>query len=243
MVENLLSVFLHHIINFLNAILIFIAKRYQKKNQKSSAKVLKILWCTRVEPVYTECNFGINDFACIFQHFADPNIILNENVTLYALTEQEAVFVDTGDATLMKAQPGWLYLFQWDSSKKLISMPLDVFMEMSEKIDFPSCPVINIANHTRCGGTLMSRVFQSIPRALVLSEPQALSCVAIFSAHQTFSPKKISQLYISTLKCLFKHATLQKLDLVCLKSWLPEVFILQLMQHLSSNISISIVTL
>ena len=75
----------------------------------------------------------------------------------------------------------------------------------------------------------MSRVFQSIPRALVLSEPQALSCVAIFSAHQTFSPKKISQLYISTLKCLFKHATLQKLDLVCLKSWLPEVFILQLM--------------
>ena len=229
MAEYLVSVFIYLIIDFLNAILIFIAEKYQKKNQKNSAKVSKVFWCKRVEPGYTECYFGSNDFACIFQHFADPKIILNENVTLYALTEQEAVFVDTGDVTLMKAQPGWLYLFQQDSSNKLITMPLDVFMEMSEKIDLPSCPVIHIANHTRCGGTLMSRIFQSMPRALVLAEPQALTCVAFFSTQKTFSPKKISQLYISTLKCLFKQATLQKLDLVCVKSWVPEVFILQLM--------------
>ena len=120
---------------------------------------------------------GLHDFEYTIGEPVDAAIILNDpNVTLYCYdpTENQAIFVKTPkDVDLTKAP--FFYQSQYEHAEKLIAVPHDTFIKLSQKLSLPTKPVIMIHSVGRCGSTLLNQVIDAVPNTVSLSEPDIFS--------------------------------------------------------------------
>ena len=138
-----------------------------------TAQLGRILW--RCKPIQFMSNVTPLDFLCIFKTRVHPEYILQPNVSLYAITSKEAIFVETNIGVNIyssEAHPFFLAA-QYLNATNVIKMPISDFVSLADKIGDPTVPVIWISNTGRCGGTMLTQIFESVPGTLAIDQPDA----------------------------------------------------------------------
>ena len=112
------------------------------------------------------------DFLCFCYSSVHPDFILRPNVSLYAVTKEEAIFVETDEIDIYssKVHP-FFFVAQFLYARNVIKIPITELSSLAENIGDPTVPVIWISNTGRCGGTMLSQVFETVPGTLVIQEP------------------------------------------------------------------------
>ncbi|CAN5412742.1 sulfotransferase [soil metagenome] len=103
----------------------------------------------------------------------DASIALTDpRISLYCfdLANDAALFVEVADAPIIE-NATFLYNAQFEHATHVISIPTTVFCDLAETIPLPVGGLIFLHSVSRCGSTLLSKVFQSIPGIYSLSEP------------------------------------------------------------------------
>ena len=224
------------IFNKLYAAMLFLINLFQdwfyKANGKfeSSAKIYRIVY--RYRETY---NFGFankGDFIGIFEEFEHPSIVLEDNYSLYTITDEEAIFVDCGEFDLFHKDVAFVILTQLVMAKKMIVMPLSSFHMIANQITLPNVPILNIGNHARCGSTLVTKIFHEVPKTFVVAETMSftkLSEMSFSSGNRDY--EKIKKLLFSVLLMTFKHAIKRESKFIVMKCQCFALFITDIMMQ------------
>ena len=176
---ELTSFFLNIFLHLFYTILVTMLNRSSKltPSYERSATIHRILWKRKWIEV-AECTPG--DFLTWPISNIHPKYILNRNVSLYAITKDVAVFVETPeciDIHRSDVHP-FLYMAQFVQCKRVITIPIQFFHRLAGEIGDPSCQVILLSNTGRCGSTIVGQIIESVPGTLLMSEPDALTNLA-----------------------------------------------------------------
>ena len=149
---------------------------------------------------------GLHDFEYAIGEPVDAAIILDDpTLTLYCYepTENQAIFVKTPeDADLTKAP--FFYQAQYEHTEKLMAVPYDTFIKLSQKLTLPAKPVIMIHSVGRCGSTLLNQVIDAVPNTVSLSEPDIFSNFLLMRELNGRNDPSIQSLLTASYKFLLK---------------------------------------
>ncbi|CAH1785752.1 unnamed protein product [Owenia fusiformis] len=145
------------------------------KNYKKSAQVAKIIWRGKFTDFMVTQEA---DFLCTHEKFDDPRCVLDDNITLYGITDNnEALFVETPlDINVYSSDVNpFFYISQFQHAVRLIKMPFDSFTKLADETGDPKMKVILISSTGRCGSTLLSQVFEATPGLITIAEPDSMT--------------------------------------------------------------------
>ena len=199
-----------------------------KRSYEESACVCKI-WARHKTAANIEMS-NKEDFIYILEKFAHPNIILSDNISLYSVNEVEAVFVDCGVVDVFdSAHDAFVYNTQFRMATKIIILPVESFHRIAKDIPLPNIPMIHLANHGRCGSTLMSKLFEAMPNSLSISEANSFTDLAGLSRKGHLGFDTLQKLCYSTILCTIKHANARNSELVFFKCQNIAVYVTDIM--------------
>ena len=205
------------------------------RSYEESACVCKI-WTRHKTAADTEMS-NKEDFIYVLEKFAHPNIILNDNISLYSVNEVEAVFVDCGVVDVFdSAHDAFVYNTQFRMAKKIIILPVESFHRMAKDIPLPNIPMINLANHGRCGSTLLCKLFEAMPNTLSIFETLPFSSLANVSRKGHIGYETISKLFSSTIMCTVKHANKRNSEILLLKCQSSAVYVIDIITDVVPHI-------
>ena len=166
-----------------------------------SAKLGKIIWRQKFYNIRLVSQY---DFICLFRTHVRPEYVLQPNVSLYAITNKEAIFVETPVSVNIYSSDVYPFFFvaQFLNATKVIKMSIKDFVSLADKIGDPTASnsVIWLSNTGRCGGTMLCQVIETVPEALVISEPDSPSNV--FHLHE-YNRFNVSE-YEAVLKSMIR---------------------------------------
>ena len=137
-----------------------------------SAQVCKIL-LRHKPPIHLEFS-SKSDFIFVHKYFCYPCIVLNDSISLYSINEKEAIFVDCGKIDVFDSiHDPFVYNTQFRHAVNLITVPIESLHKIAKETSLPKIPIIHLANHGRCGSTLITKIFEAVPNSLSMSEPNA----------------------------------------------------------------------
>ena len=227
--------FLFEFTKFLLSLIQVITWRYynivgqlRQNTYEKSAQVCKIL--LRHKRRKDLAISSVENFVFIHQKFCHPRIILHDNVSLYRITESEAVFVDCGNVDVFDStHDAFVYNTQYRNATHLIIIPIESFHQVSKEISLPGIPVISLANHGRCGSTLLTKIFEAVPNSLSISEPVGYTDLSELSRRGRLARSDLVNLCYSISLCILKHASARKSDVVFLKLQNTVVYVTDIM--------------
>ena len=169
----------------------------------NGAKRARIVWKQRISFLN---NSIPKDFLCLNFTSVEPEYILRPNVSLYSVTDEEAIFVETPAKVNIYSSDAFPFFFaaQFIHSTHVIKMSIESFHSLAEQVGNPSVPVTWMSNTGRCGSTMMSQVFESVEGTLVMAEPDAVQNVFYFFQDSGVSDKDIRRILSSTVRLLCK---------------------------------------
>jgi len=145
-----------------------------------------------------------SNFLVVHREFVSMDYLRKDNVFLYDLTREGAVFVEGEEGTqLWRLEFGSFFgvsLFR--NSRRVVTVPLGHFHRFAEELGDPKGKLIFLANGSRCGSTLLCRAFESTDRAVVYSEPHALEAVSFLQS--SFPPDVIDVLARDVIRVMCK---------------------------------------
>ena len=152
----------------------FVFKSHQ--STMKSAKLGRIMWRQKLS------NFAFAepfDFICLFRTSVKPEYVLQPNVSLYSISAKEAIFVETPTNVNIYSSDVHPFFFhaQFRNATKVIKMSIKDFVSLAEKIGDPRASVMWMSNTGRCGGTMLSQIFETVPETQVIHEPSPPSNV------------------------------------------------------------------
>ena len=155
------------ILDFVYAKLIL---RSRRQLTTESARQKWILWRKKIS---NGLEHSPADFLCAFSSPVTPEYVLQPTVSLYAITDKEAVFVETPETINIYSPDVYPFfcIAQFIYAMKVIKLSIKDFVTLAEKIEDPSIPVIWLSTTGRCGGTMLCQVFESVPGTLAITEP------------------------------------------------------------------------
>ena len=198
-----------------------IKRNYLKYAYKGSVQMLNILgrhkFCTLLQPS------GANDFVTSHKEFVDPEYVLQDHVTLYNITHQEAIFVETdvGIAVTESQYGAFIKLAQFNLAKRLLIMPMHVFMKLGEKVGKPKAQIIFIFMTSRCGSSLVTQVFEETGLCITYSEPDAIGSISHLKG--VVSDKERIQMATCCINLLCKPIQNRKIKSYVLKLTKPKL--------------------
>ena len=112
------------------------------------------------------------DFMCMFTKRVTPAYVLQSNVSLCAITNKEAIFVETETGVNIYSSEVHPFLMgaQYLYAINVIKMPISDFVSLADKIGDTTVPVICISNTGRCGGTMLTQMFECVPGTLAIDK-------------------------------------------------------------------------
>ena len=118
--------------------------------------------------------------------------------SLYCLdvARDVALFVELDEEVDLSQVP-FVYAAQYLLAKRAITVPLGVLSELGRLVPAPKA-VAFLLSTGRCGSTLASRIFHEIPGVCSLSEPDALTNLAL--ARQTISETQMRDLIAAVVR-------------------------------------------
>ncbi|KAG8465952.1 hypothetical protein KFE25_005522 [Diacronema lutheri] len=109
--------------------------------------------------------------------------VLADTVSLYCLTEAEAIFVEVPAACDVyagsRAPSPFLFDTQFELAVRVVRLPLEVMLRLASQVELEASRLIILSNTTRCGSMLLCDMLEAAPRVRVLREPDALTCVLL----------------------------------------------------------------
>ncbi|XP_066926544.1 uncharacterized protein [Clytia hemisphaerica] len=213
--------------NWLQILFNFINSLWQKPTDEyeNSASVYKIIHRYKEEFTYSKKN----DFLILFTEFSHPNIVLAENYSLYTFTDDEAIFVDCGDCDIFDKTKAFVYDTQYKNAVKMVTMPLHSFHLVAKQVNVPKIPIIHLANHGRCGSTLLTKVFDAIPGALSISETNGFSDVVLLSHNGNKNRETLKKLCLSVILMTIKHGNTRNSTCIFIKLKNYALFLVDIM--------------
>ncbi len=103
------------------------------------------------------------DFILGHSRFGHPDIILQDNVTLYAVHPTYAVFVETDPDKSVDASNvhAFMKTAQFEYAKRVVIIPIESFHRMAQKVGAPNNRVVFLLTTGQCGSTLVCKLLQS----------------------------------------------------------------------------------
>ncbi|MBN1873827.1 MAG: sulfotransferase [Anaerolineae bacterium] len=117
-------------------------------------------------PIVTLDSFTYTEGAAV-----EPQIIMNNpSISLYCLDDKNrrAIFVETPSDVDLSQFPFYYYA-QLEYAQRLIAVPYEELFNITQGIN--DAPLIFIYSVSRCGSTLLSKIFNQVDTVLSLSEP------------------------------------------------------------------------
>jgi len=172
------------------------------ENYNRAAHVKKILFRRIIEGYI---KYPESSFLTVHEGFVNPERIMQDDCSLYAITPTEAIFVQ------VKNRPDELFLYdflwmgQFLAADKLITIPLNHFNKLAEEMEDEGSKIIFLHNQARCGGTLVTALFKETGRCVCLNEPTCIStiCNHIFVEY-TWHGAKARRMFKNTIRMLCK---------------------------------------
>ena len=193
-----------------------IIRQLRSNTYERSAQVCKILLRHKGQ-IYMEFS-SKSDFIFVHKDFCHPCIILNDNISLYSVNKKEAIFVDCGNIDVFDSiHDAFVYNTQFRHAVNLITVPIESLHQIAKEMPLPKIPIIHLANHGRCGSTLITKMFEAVPNSLSMSEPNAYTDLAELSRKGRLARSELVKLCYSISLCIFKHASTRKSEVVFLK--------------------------
>lgn len=170
-------------------------------NFRASAHVQDIKWRRKIHHLVIADSSNFITFHNSFKH---PNYVLKPHVSLYCVTDTEAVFVEVDEKENIYSSNNHFYNAQFQHARRLITMPLGVFHKIATDLGDPRIPVALISSTGRCGATLMSRMFERVPGTRVIQEPDCLTTLAFLKKSSAFSDTEYDNILTSAIRLLCK---------------------------------------
>ena len=185
-----------------------------RQSRGNTAQYGRILWRRKIFVMDEPASI---DFLCLFASRVKPDYVLRQNVTLYALTGKEAIFVETPkrlDIYSSNTHP-FSFVGQFLYAKSVIKMSITDFVALAEQIGDPAVPVMWISNTGRCGGTMLCQIFESVPGTLLIHEPHAALNLCHLRESGSFIGLQYDNVLKSTIRvfCKPRHG----IKYVCIK--------------------------
>ena len=129
---------------------------------EKSATIHRIIWKRRWIEI-AECS--PHNFLTWPKSKVNPQYIFRPTVSLYAVTKDIVVFVETPeDIDIYRSDINpFLYLAQFKHCVQVITMPVGSLHHLAEELGDPSCQVILLFNTARSGSTIIGQMFESVP--------------------------------------------------------------------------------
>ena len=146
------------------------------------------------------------DFLCLFTSRVKPDYVLRSNVSLYALSDTEAIFVETPENLEIYSSNihSFSFVGQFLYARSIIKIPVKEFVALADRIGDPAVPVIWISNTGRCGGTMLCQMFESMPGTLMIHEPHAVWNLCHLAESSAFNGPQYDAVLKSTIRILCK---------------------------------------
>ncbi|KAK2142433.1 hypothetical protein LSH36_954g00016 [Paralvinella palmiformis] len=102
-------------------------------------------------------------FLTVHETFVNPERVLQDDCSLYAMTPTEAIFIQVKNRIFLH---DFLWMGQFAVADKLISIPLNHFNKLAEEMEDEGAKIIFLHNQGRCGGTLVTALFKETARRM-----------------------------------------------------------------------------
>ena len=168
-----------------------------------TAQLGRILWRQKF---VTMLNSSALDFMCVFRTYVRPEYVLQPNVSLYAISTKEAIFVETPDRVNIYSSDVHPFFLaaQYLNATKVIKMPIRDFVSLADRVGDPTVPVIWMSNTGRCGGTMLCQVFESVPGTLAMHQPGSPTNVYVFREYNKINEDDYKVILKSMIRILCK---------------------------------------
>ena len=155
-----------------------IKQNYQESSYNGTVQVMRILCRYKFDPLAQSA--GPSIFLTTHERFVDPEYVLKDHISLFHVNKDLALWVEVGEGTdPIRIQNMPFFTFaQYKLARKLIAMPMHVFQKLGQKVGSPKGRLIFLSNTSRCGSTLLARVFSETKTCQVFSEPDCLNALA-----------------------------------------------------------------
>ena len=214
------------ILSLSNAILRSVFFR-NRNNENSGALRGRILWRRKL---YEFDSSSERDFLYIYSSWVNSEFVLRPNVSLYSVNKHTAIFIETTEHINIYSsdENPFLCFAQFEHSKYIITMPINSFHALADKIGGPAMPVVWVSQTGRCGSTILCQVLEKVPGTLIISEPDAPSNIDIMQQTKAVSGEERDRILVSTTKLLCKPYP--GACMICIKT---KNHCVALMKHLS----------
>ena len=145
-----------------------LSKTRRPDSYKETVQLLRVLLRYKVDNTLQPPD--LNNFILAHYDWVDPEYILRDNVSLYCIYENEAVFVECFQG-YDPHRHAFFTIGQYEFAKNVLIMPLHIFQKMADKVGNPAGNIVYIAMTSRCGSTLICDALSQTGKCVVLSEP------------------------------------------------------------------------
>lgn len=134
-------------------------------------------------------------------------ILENPQVTLYWLDweNRQAVFVET-PADVDLSQAPFYFATQHEKATRILTTSFETMQQLAKSVSIDDNRLVHIYSVGRCGSTLASQVFASIPGVINISEPYVLSQLVIARNTKAVGEDELLALLEATICLLCKTA-------------------------------------
>ena len=155
-----------------------IKQNYQESSYKGTVQVMRILCRYKFDPLTQ--SVGPNIFLTNHERFVDPEYVLKDHVSLFHVSKDLALWVEVDEEiSPIRIQSMPFFTFaQYKLARKVIVMPMHIFQKLGQKVGSPKARLIFLSNTSRCGSTLLTRVFSETKFCQAFSEPDCLNALA-----------------------------------------------------------------
>ena len=188
-----------------------------------AAHVLNIEWRYNFEPAYAN---SIRDFLLSHHSFASPDVVLQDNVTLYSIDMEKAVFVKAANnVRVWERECGSFFSeMQYRYATRVIVIYSETVKRLLSKFSISVPRLILISNIGRCGGTLLAQAFECTGRCVAFCEPSVIDALNANWASTKFSRQQCDRLAENAIKLLCKPvASSEPILAYVIKSRAPNV--------------------
>ena len=191
----------YHVVWRLNGTLRQLVENQRPENYEKSAQVLRIIFTYRYDLIIQRPS--IVDFFLVHTNFDHPGRILKDNVDLYYVDDKQAVFTEAEEGVQQwRNEYGAFHkVVQYQQAVRVIILPMHAATRLSRTLGDPKARLVFLSNTARCGGTLLSQIFEHTSKCVVFSEPGALQKISRYEYQKMPKEKldKITQITICLL--------------------------------------------
>lgn len=139
---------------------------------------------------------------------AAETILQNPHITLYSLDfdNKRAVFVETPPDVDLSQAP-FYYLAQYENAIRVLTISFETMIQLAESITIDDSRLVIVHSVGRSGSTLASQIFAQVEGVINISEPDALSLLAIMRFTRPEKVDELKTLLLASIHLLCKTPT------------------------------------